>query len=702
MWEPSQDSGEPPGVSMKRYLSEPISQNVSREEVAHFVMQVIGSVNVRVCTTQVPSGRVIRIFVIETANIIQAELKLCTRAFKISSGFIRFFPAESVGLTFNLQPLLKLSLKFKSQNDDQYLKDLLGHLQRIGQCQVQSIKSLKDECALQLQVQPNYTLASLVGDSDIHLLAFRGVPLDVQYHDELVSIETSKKEVDIEELLGQSLSDQRSTNLPSSTLTDTYVSSSELSVLSQAIMTRLAIEETTTASGGSQKALKSPAFTQHDLQNTGPSPNNDKDDELSDLEEDHPLADKSAPKVVDFKSQTILKTFQKKMGIKGSVMTPNQLKQEILSKKAHRSVVEAKPSQEAFRKLIRADSPSKQEVGVPDHLRWVHLAALKQRTEHNTNKLSGSSLLQEIFSHQHEVQRYSTVVRECLEERCRKLIQIKDKLRLEKHMKKKLRKEKKRLRSAYNNLQTNHNNKLCQSPSWVEDEESDDSDSDDESEEGENTWNESQQQPQLVQGNYRKEQAGVNGALYPPSRKPAGGNPQQPYSAVPVDRPYSGRPGFGYSQARDFANPRFPEDSRGYADEFHYNQSGGYRHPPASPLQQGMDVPMYGEPIHYQPPRAYQAAPFHDGRVLGNRQPLRTAGASFGHFEPYPLPANYGLGYQMASPWEVPGPGYQLNNPAAWQRVEQPPIPPPTQYMPGPNTLYPPRTPWSNPGFYPN
>ena len=687
---------------MKRYLSEPISQNVSREEVAHFVMQVIGTVNVRVCTTQVPSGKLIRIFVIETANIIQAGLKLCTRAFKISSGFIRFFPAESMGLTFNLQPLLKLALKFESQDDDQYLKDLLGHLQQIGRCQVQAIKSLKDECALLLQVQPNYTLASLLGDSDNHVLAFRGVSLDVHYHDEPVSLESSKQGVDIEELLGKSLPDQRSVNLPSSNLTDTYVSSSELSVLSQAIMTRLAIEETTTASVGSQNAVNSPSPVPHHVLHPSSVPHNNNDDELSDLEEEYLTPDKPVC-AVDPKSQTILKTFQKKLGMKGSAVTPNPPKLETNSKKAHRSVVEIKPSQEAFRKLIRADSPSKQETGVPDHLRWVHLAALKRRTEQNTNKLSGSSLLQEIFSHHHEVQRYSAVVRECLEERCRKLILIKDKLRLEKHMKKKIRKEKKKLRSIQDNLQAaNPSNVFGQNPSWVEDEESDDPDSDDESEQGDSIWIESAKQPQPAQGNYRYDEVGVSGVMYPQNQMPVANISQQPYSSMSVNRTYGGRPCFGYNQGSDFVYQRPPEDAVADREEFRYNHSGGYRHTPATPSPHGINVPMYGESLYQQPPRTYQAPSFHHGGVCGNRQALSGAGASFGHYEPRPPPANHGLGYRMAGPWEVPGTGHHLNNPAAWQRVEQPPIPLPTQYMPCPSTLYPPRTPWSNPGFYPN
>lgn len=687
---------------MKRYLSEPISQNVSREEVAHFVMQVIGSVNVRICTTQVPSGKLIRIFVIETANIIQAELKLCTRAFKISSGFIRFFPAESMGLTFNLQSLLKLSLKFESQDDDQYLKDLLSHLQKIGQCQVHSIKSLRDECALQLQVQPNYTLASLLGDSDNHVLAFRGVSLHVQYHDEPISMESSKQGSDFEELLGQSLPDQRSAKLSSSNLTDTYVSSSELSVLSQAIMTRLAIEETITPSGGSQNSVELSPSIRYQLHATTPVPHNDNHDELSDLEEEYPRADKPVS-VVDPKSQTILRNFQDKLGMKGLAVTPNPQKQEAQSKKAHRSVVETKPSQEAFRKLIRADSPSKQETGMQDHLRWVHLAALKRRTEQNTNKLSGTSLLQEIFSHQPEVQRYSTFVRECLEERCRKLIQIKDKLRLEKHMKKRIRREKKRLRSAHINLQAaNPSNKLIQHLGLVEDEESDDSISDDDSEEGYCIWNESGPQSQPAQGNHRNDQTGVSGVLYPRSRTLAGSDSQQPYSSVSVNLTNGGRPVLGYKQASDFAYQRPRVDSITGGEGFPYNQSGGYRHKPVVQPSQGIDVPMYGESIYHQPPRVFQAPKFHDGRVLENRQPPRAAGASIGHYEPHPQPANYGLGYSMAGPWELPGPGYHLNNPAAWLRVEQTPNPPPARYMPYASTLYPPRTPWSNPGFYPN
>jgi hypothetical protein len=436
----NKDTVDSTGTSLKRYLSEPLSACISREEVAQFITQIIGYASVRVCKIELASGRSLRLFIVEIANSVQGELKLCTRAFKFGSNLIRFYPAVNAALNILLQPTLKLEIKFEPQEDQQYLRDLLCHLQKIGHYQINSIKSLKEGCSLMLQVEPNFTLASFVDGNENQSFSFKGVLLQALYEDEAVKLESSILDRDLRNMLNLESANQGEISISqnSNPLINTYVSSSELCVLSQAIAKRLVIEDTATPN-------PKPSPIQHlrsgILHNSFQHKFDVNDvDELSDIEEEQLTSESSLGIVLDSKSQALLTNFQQRVGLENT-NRKFKPKRDLVSKKLLKLPAEQRLAQEKFRRIITPEIPDYQNLTESKDKRWLHLNNLKQRVQTST-KPAGSSLLEQIFPYNQEAPLYSGIVRAVLEEQCRKLIEIKDKLRLEKHLKKKVRKQK--------------------------------------------------------------------------------------------------------------------------------------------------------------------------------------------------------------------------------------------------------------------
>ncbi len=168
------------------YISDPISENVTSEELLPQLRRHFGPFSYRVIKVFDKKHDALRVVYAEIEDLNEHIIssRFLSKHINVDGHMITFHPAQQVGFMQRLKPRITLKISYRLNGQTRFVQEFLDNLEaNSGSFSVSAIKSSKEFGSISLLVDPKFNL-----DCFGSLPIFKGIPLNFQFEEEVVHL----------------------------------------------------------------------------------------------------------------------------------------------------------------------------------------------------------------------------------------------------------------------------------------------------------------------------------------------------------------------------------------------------------------------------------------------------------------------------------------------------------------------------------